>query len=135
MSQELQVYKVYSALPFVERLHHTSVLCKLLGWQIFLVTDCTERIAGKISQFCGTEQWECHHHGEIGNWIARALHDHNDIDTSQRFYDFVVASGEDFPAQVRTFERLKNNFGAYIPESRKICLIIATLFLCPYRTY
>ena len=83
MRQELQVYTVCSALPFVELLHHTSVLCKLLGWQIFLVADCTERIAGKISQFYGTEQWECHHHGEIGKWIARAFHDHHDIDTSQ----------------------------------------------------
>jgi len=105
MLQELQVYKVCSALPFVELLHHTSVLCKLLGWQIFLVADCTERIAEKISQFCGTEQWACHHHGETGKWIARSLLDHHDVDTSQRCYDFVVALGEDFPAQVGTFER------------------------------
>jgi hypothetical protein len=111
------------------------VLCKLLGWQIFLVTDCTERIAGKISHFCGTEQWECHHHGEIGKLIARAFHDHHDMDNSQRCYDFDLASGEDFPAQVGTFERLKNNFGSNIPEYRKILLIIATLFLCSYRAY
>ena len=107
MRQELQVYKVCSALPFVELLHHTSVLYKLLGWQIFLVTDCTERIAGEISHFCGTEQWECHHHGEIGKWIARSLLDHHDVDTSQRCYDFVAASGEDFPALVGTFERIE----------------------------
>jgi hypothetical protein len=134
MRQQLQVYKVCSALPFVELLHHTSVLCKLLGWQIFLVTDCTERTAEKISKFCETEQWECHHHGGTGKWIARAPHDHHDIDTSQRYYDFVVASGEDFPAQVGTFEKLKNNFGAYIPDCRKIFVIIAT-FLCSYRAY
>jgi len=109
------------------------LLCKLLGWQIFLVTGCTERIAGKISQFYGTEQWECHHHGEIGKWIARALHDRHDIDTSQRCYDFVVASGEDFSAKVGIFERSKNNIGAHIPDSRKIFLINATLFLCLYR--
>jgi hypothetical protein len=49
-------------------------------------------------------------------------------------YDFVVASGGDFPAQVVVAKKghlkgLKNNFGAYIPDFRKIFLIIETIFL------
>jgi hypothetical protein len=48
--------------------------------------------------------------------------------------DFVVASGEGFPAQVVVANKghlkgLKDNLGAYIPDFRKIFLIIATVFL------
>jgi hypothetical protein len=75
------------------------VLCRQLGWQIFLVTDCTELIAEKRpvqwNRINGMPSpWrDC-------KWIARTLHDHHDIDTTKMCYDFVVAPGERFPVQV-----------------------------------
>ena len=71
--------------------------------------------------------------------LARGLHEHSMtiiiyLYTSKRFDDFVAASGEDLSAQVVAakkgrLKRLKNNFGSYIPDFRKVFLIIATLFL------
>jgi hypothetical protein len=129
MHQELQVYAVCSALPFVELLHGLSLLCTILGWKIFLVTECIELItAEKISQFFPTDQSECHHHEAFGKWIALTRLDRHEVNSSKGFNDFVVASGEDIPAQVPVamkglLKGPKNNFGVFFPDFRKIVLL------------